>query len=178
MRKVVVTKNVKVPVERAWELLSDFGNVQLFNPIVETAEVLSENDRGLGAQRRCNLYNNTSAVEEITEWNEGEGLTVAITDAPMPVKNATVRMHVEPAGPQSSAVTFEMNYVPKWGFLGRVMDVLLIRMMMRHTFGKVIRGLKHHARTGEVVEKSGEAERNVTCCSPTGCGVAAGNETT
>ena len=178
MSTVVVTRSVNVSMERAWELLSDFGNVHLFNPIVKSAEVLSENDRGLGAQRRCNLYNNTSAVEEIIGWKEGEELTVVITDVPMPVINATLRMHVEPAGPQSSAVTFEMNYVAKWGFLGQMMDVLLIRMMMRHTFGKVIRGLEHHARTGEVAGKSGEAERNVTCCSPTGCSVAAGNETT
>ena len=59
MSKVVVTKNVSVPVERAWELLSDFGNVYLFNPIVKSADVLSQKARDRIARRKEPKYRRT-----------------------------------------------------------------------------------------------------------------------
>ena len=49
-----------------------------------------------------------------------------------------------------------MNYVPKWGILGKIMDVLVLRMAMRHTFNKVLKGLQLHLETGEVIGKNGK----------------------
>ena len=67
-------------------------------------------------------------------------------------------MSIEPVGASSSKAGIEMTYTPKWGVVGRVMDLLMIRPMMRRTFAKVIDGLELHAKTGQAVGKNGVLE--------------------
>ena len=158
MSKVTVTKTIKVPAERVWKIISDFQNIQIFHPMVDHVDKLSEAGSGVGAKRRCNMYNKQSAVEEVLSWSEGKGYTVSVEATMMPVRNATARMSVEPNGAHSSNAGIEMTYTPKWGVVGWVMDLFMIRPMMRRTFSKVIDGLELHATTGQAVGKNGVLE--------------------
>jgi len=159
MSKVTVTKTINVPAERAWEILSDYQNIQVFHPMVNRVDKLSEADSGLGAKRRCNMYDKSSAVEEVVAWSEGKGYTVTVTEATkMPVRDIIARMSIEPVGANSSKAGIEMTYTPTWGVIGRVMDLLIIRPMMKKTFAKVIDGLELHAKTGQAVGKNGVLE--------------------
>lgn len=141
---------------RIWEVLGDFKNVHLFHPMVKNVDQLSEVDRGMGAKRRCNFYNNSGAVEEVIEWKEGQSFTVIITDAPMPVVNTKACMSVKPIGPDKSIVTLEMTYTPKWGVFGKIFDLLVLRMAMRQVFKKVLNGLQRHIETGRDIGKGGK----------------------
>ena len=49
-----------------------------------------------------------------------------------------------------------MSYTPKWGIFGKIIDVLMLRMVMHHIFNKVLKGLTHHVETGELIEKNGK----------------------
>ena len=158
MSQVSVTKKVNAPAERVWEIISDFGNPQVYHPLVKDADLLSVKDRGLGAKRRCNLYNSTSAVEEITRWVEGREFTAAATEGPMPFNNVEAGMRVIPLGTSSSEVTIAMSYVPKWGLAGRLLNALMMRMAVRKMLTKVLTGLEHHVTTGELVGKNGVPE--------------------
>ena len=57
-----------------------------------------------------------------------------------------------------SEVYIEMNYTPKWGIFGKIMDVLVMRMAMRSTFNKVLKGLELHVETGELIGKNGKPQ--------------------
>ena len=47
MVKAHIERVVDVPVERAWEIISDFSNVHKIHPLVGTVDQLSENGKGL-----------------------------------------------------------------------------------------------------------------------------------
>lgn len=151
MPSVRATRTINASTSKIWTVLSDYSNIQVFHPNVEYVDQLSEDDRGLGAKRRCNFYDKTSAVEEIIDWNEGKSFTVVITEAVMPVVEATAIMGVNKIDEHHSQVFLEMTYTPKWGILGKIIDVVMLRMAMRRIFAQVLKGLQHHVETGELI---------------------------
>lgn len=158
MTTVKVTRTINAPSSRVWAVLSDFSNVQVFHPLVQHVDQISEADRGLGAERRCNFYSGGSAVEKITEWKEeGQSFTCIVSDGPAPILDAIASMGVNKIDSEKSEVYVEMKYVPKWGILGKIIDVLMLRFGMRYTFNKVLAGLEHHVETGELIGKNGKA---------------------
>ncbi len=156
MPTVRTTHTIDASSAKIWTVLSDFSNVQVFHPLVQNVDQISEVDRGVGAERRCNFYSGGSAVEKITGWEEGQYFTCTVSGGPAPIQNATAAMGVNKIDSQHSEVYIEMNYVPKWGIFGKILDVLVLRTAMRSTFNKVLKGLKHHIETGELIGKNGK----------------------
>ncbi len=151
MTKVRATKSLDVSATRAWEVIADFKNIQRFHPLVDHVDMLSDNERGVGAIRVCNFYDDTSVAEKVIRWNEGQGYTVELSDFSMPVKSATASLTIENTGAGKSDVTFAMEFTPKFGPLGWVMGQAMMRPMMTKVFNQVLAGLEHHAATGELV---------------------------
>ncbi len=142
---------------KIWTVLSDFSNIQIFHPNVLDVDQLSQVDRGLGAERRCNFYGGDSAVEKIISWDdERQFFTCTVTEIAAPILDVTAGMRVNIIDSHRSEVQIEMTYVPKWGIFGKILDVLVLRMAMRSTFNKVLKGLKHHVETGELIGKNGK----------------------
>ena len=155
MRNVAVTKDVNAPAERVWEVISDYGGVHKFHPMVKTSPILTKNARGLGAKRRCEFYDRTSVVEEITKWDEGKSISVVLSEASMPLKRANATIRISPINGDSSEVTLAMDYDVKYGSMGKLMDMLMMRRMMQKMFFKVLKGLEHHVVTGELIGENG-----------------------
>ncbi len=129
----------------------------MFHPNVQDVEQLSEVDRGLGAARRCNFYGGGSAVEKIVAWDdEQQFFTCIVTELAAPILDVTAGMSVEAVDSHRSKVHMEMNYVPKWGIFGKVLNVLVLRFVMQSVFNKVLKSLQHHVETGELIGKNGK----------------------
>ncbi len=157
MSTAKLTRTINAPASKIWTVLSDFSNIQIFHPNVQDVDQLGEVDRGLGAARRCNFYGGGSAVEKIISWDdERQFFTCTVTEIAAPILDVTAGMGVKKIDSQRSEVHIEMNYVPKWGILGKIMDVLMLRMAMRHTFNKVLKGLQLHVETGQLIGKGGK----------------------
>ncbi len=157
MTTVKATRTINAPSAKIWTVLSDFSNIQIFHPNVQDVDQLSESDRGLGAERRCNFYDGSSAVEKIISWDdEGQFFTCSVTEMAAPILDVTAGMRVNPIDSHHSEVALEMTYVPKWGIFGKILDVLMLRMAMRSVFNKVLKGLQHHVETGELIGKKGK----------------------
>ncbi len=121
-----LTRTIDVPSSKIWTVLSDFSNIQIFHPNVQDVDQLSEADRGLGAERRCNFYGGGSAVEKIISWDdERQFFTCTVTELAPPVLDVTAGMGVKKIDSHRSEVHIEMNYTPKWGIFGKIMDVLI-----------------------------------------------------
>ncbi len=157
MPTVATTRAINASSSNIWTVLSDFSNIQIFHPNVLDVDQLSQVDRGLGAERRCNFYGGDSAVEKIIAWDdERQFFTCTVTEIAAPILDVTAGMRVKAIDSQHCEVQIEMTYVPKWGILGKVLDVLVLRMAMRSTFNKVLKGLKHHVETGDLIGKNGK----------------------
>ena len=159
MSHVEIDRRIPAPAARVWAALSDYQGVHKFNPFVEKAELLTPQACGLGAERECRMYGGKDFVHErIVEWSEGRSFAVDIVASSMPLASARVRISVDPLGSDASRVTFATRYQPKFGLLGRLMDVVMLRWMMRRMGRKLLLGLEDHLRTGAVVGKGGVLE--------------------
>lgn len=150
--KVALTINVNAPAQRVWEIISDYGNAQAYNPMIKKVTLLSSNDRGVCAKRRCELYDNSSIVEEVSLWIEEKGFTVNLTETSMPFESAKIHIRINPRDLFSSDITMEMNYAVKFGLIGWVMDRFITRRKILHMFGKTLRGLIKHLATNNYIE--------------------------
>jgi len=152
-----LTRTINAPSSKIWSVLSDFSNIQMFHPNVQAVDQLSEVDRGLGATRRCNFYSGGSAVEKIISWDdERQFFTCTVTELAAPILDVTAGMGVKKIDSHRSEVYIEMNYVPKWGIFGKILNVLVLRFAMQSTFNKVLKGLELHLETGELIGKNGK----------------------
>jgi len=154
MGKVVKSRVIHAPADQVWQVIGNYNQVQVFHPFVQSADQLSEESCGLGATRRCNLYNGSSVVEKIIEWKEGSSFTVQAT-ASSPFKEVMGGMHVESIDANTSKVTVNTSYKTKWGPVGMLMDLFMLRMGMNYALNNVLKGLQHHVETGETIGKGG-----------------------
>jgi len=154
MSQLSSTATVRAPLARVWETLADVGTIAEWHPGVEHSPVLSTNPTGLGAARRVELYDGTSAVEEVTSLDEGRSLTVSMSDHTMPLSRGAATFEVEADGDDRTRVTMTMDYEMKYGPLGWLMNAMLLRPIISKLLVSVLSGLDHHLVTGEHIGKN------------------------
>lgn len=154
--KIEVKKTVNVPHAAVWKAISDFGGVAAFNPVVETSRLTGDTpNQGLGIQRQCTFYDGNSIVETVTEWKDGYGFQVEMTEMNMPFKVAHARLNATAVDDKTSIITMSMEATPKHGIFGQIMGAVMIRPMMTKMMGTVVDGLAHHGNTGDLIGKDG-----------------------
>jgi ribosome-associated toxin RatA of RatAB toxin-antitoxin module len=156
MPEVTQTAVLEHDIATVWSALADFGGIYKFHPRVARSPLLGDRQGGIGARRRCEFVDGSSIEEEVVQWTEGRSLTVDIVKGSMPLHEASGRIELEPLSAGTTRISFALHYVPKYGPVGWLMNV----MMMRREFGKlitsIIEGLDTHLRTGSVIDEHGE----------------------
>ena len=72
MSIISATRTIQSDSASVWAAVADIGGVHRWHPKVRQSPLLSEANEGLGAKRRCDFYDGTSVVEEVTDWVEGD----------------------------------------------------------------------------------------------------------
>lgn len=149
------TQQTAASSSTVWDLLADFENIDFFNPNLSRSFLLTKDaEIGVGTKRQCDLSDGKNFIqEEILEWQPGEYYLIDIYNGTMPVKNAKTKLGVIPSAQGGSQVYMEFSYDPKFGPIGKVMDILMMRRMMSGLLQKVVDGL---------AEKANEAENKVS----------------
>ncbi len=155
MTTIMTSRKIDAPANIVWDIIADYNNAHVFHPLLASVEQISSVERGIGATRQCNLYNNSSVTEKVIEWHEGRSFTVQTND--QPIFGVTKgKLSVKSIDTNRSEVTAVTTYTPKWGLLGKTLDVFLFRMIVNNAVSKVLKGLKHHAETGDLIGKGGK----------------------
>ena len=154
MSVVEETRVVNGPIDQAWAEISHMGAVQDWHLNVASAVVLTAHDTGIGASRRVEFYSGGGTVETVVEESEQQFTTVEMTGSPM-IKKALVTIRTKERSADTTDVTFSIDYSMKFGPIGWLMDVA----MMRRIFGKkvfpaALVGLSYHLETGNLVTDS------------------------
>lgn len=155
MRTVLATRTIDLEQTQLWNILDDFGGIYRFHPAVERSPLLGRQRSGLGARRRCEFYDGSQVVEEIIDYQPGQQLTVDIVEGSLPLEQAQGTIALAPLQDGGTEVSFRIDYKPKYGPLGAVMDALVMRRSFRKLLARVLEGLETHARTGAVIGKDG-----------------------
>jgi hypothetical protein len=132
------------PPEIVWRILADLEEVARYNPGVRSAETLGPQRIGVGARRACELLPKGRVVERVTHWEEGRvlGLEVAESDWPIHFMRWVTRLEPRDGG---TRIFQELEYQPKFGPFGWLLDHLVMRNKLTATLDGVFSSLVKHA---------------------------------
>lgn len=160
MIQVEKTVLIKGNEKKVWDIISYTDGIFNYHPLVKKSPLLSKNQKGVGASRRCEMYDGTSVVETVLEWNEGESIKFELSEFKLPFESAHATMSIKRVDAQSSNVTIQMTYKMKFGFIGSIMGRFMIKPIMRMTFSKVLKSLNDHVKTGKLIGEKGVLLQN------------------
>lgn len=149
MGSIAVNKKINYPASMVWSFIADYANIYKIHPLL-TNSFINEGsmEKGLGAERTCQMPAGMNLVEEVIDWQEGESYTIRIVRTNMPIKTAQATIGVRSLRSNRAEIFFKMIYNVKWGILGKLMDVLMMRWMLLIMVGMLLNTLaKEVAKT-------------------------------
>ena len=142
---------VNVPAEKIWKILADFSSVEKFATTIDSSPIVGDIQSGLGTKRKCTFNDGSSLVEEITEFQEGQGFKMELSEFSLPLKEMQAQMGVKKIDANSSEIYMSADFIVKAGPLGWLLGHLVMRPVMKGVFKKLMSGLAYHCVTGNLV---------------------------
>ncbi|WP_171176223.1 SRPBCC family protein [Ruegeria sp. HKCCD8929] len=143
------SRDIDARPEAVWAVLSRFMHIDEFAPQVKSVDTLTNGEDGIGSKRRCHFENDTSLVEEVTNWQVNRGYSVELSDmAAMPLHEAHAAIAIEPLANDKSRVIWSMDYRMKYGPFGWLMGQTLMKAMMGRILDANLEGLAHRVNSG------------------------------
>ena len=140
--------------EKVWDAVANFGDICHGSPGVSSSHVTSEQQKGIGATRHCDFtMMGATAEEKITDWNEGESLTIEVYELKkMPgIKSMSARFKVRTEN-NKTVLRADLSYEMKNVFFD-MMNNLMMKKMNNKNWNSVLAGHKKYIETGiRVVE--------------------------
>ncbi len=122
-----------------------------FATTIKTSPIVNDISSGLGAKRLCTFNDGSSLVEEIIDFQEGQGFKMELSEFSLPLKSMHAEMRVKEIDDNSSDLYMSSDFVVKAGPLGWLMGYLIMRPVMKGVFTKLLSGLAYHCVTGKRV---------------------------
>jgi hypothetical protein len=145
-------------VEHVWAAIEDFGGVHRYSAGVEASPINPGTPaQGVGAERRCALYDGNHIQERVTESIEQRKLSIEIFDTSMPIKSAQASFELKASDDGGCMLSMTMDYVVKFGIVGKAMDALMMERAMTKSLTNLLAALDEHLQTGELIEKGWQA---------------------
>lgn len=139
--------SIDAPIDKIWEALATVDLLDKYDPTVKKSTPLTANNGGIGAKRKVYMQDGKNWFEEkVTVWVPNEALTYELTACSFPVESLAHSYSFERAG-ESIRVKQVMTYKVKFGWLGKLMDRLMIKKQSDAGIKKFMAGLKSYAET-------------------------------
>lgn len=147
---------IDAPVSEVWPVFADFGRVADWHPYFESAALDDPaTPSGVGASRLCEFGPRLAIRETVREWTDGERMVIGIDFvrglAP-PIADLEAAVRTTATGAKSTELALTLEYRPKWGPVGRILDGLFIRRMYEGVFDDMLAAAKRYVETGEPSE--------------------------
>lgn len=157
MHTLIISRDMPYDADRVFSLLDDFSNTWVYHPIVRSSDSVNGIERGLGAARRCELYDGQSVQERVTEHDPGaRRYVVEVFDhGPFPTRHMVVTIEVEPTGAEACRVSYTQEFQVKYGPMGWLMGELAMKRAMGKMLGSLLEGVERHLETGRIIEEGG-----------------------
>ncbi len=134
---------INASADDIWAVLGRFMHIDEFAPEIASVDALTEGAGQIGARRRCTFKNGGDIVEEVTDWKDGQGYRVRLSETdPVPLKEGFADIWIEPAGKGKARVVWGMDFSLKYGPLGWLMGQLMMKPMMGKVLDANLKGLE------------------------------------
>ncbi len=138
---------IQANVEKIWDVLSDPALLDRYDPTVHKSTLTSKENAGAGAKRKVMMKDGKNWFdEEVTVFIPQTKLTYTLTACSFPVKGLKHSYHFEKAGEQTKVVQV-MEYEMKFGWLGKLLDVLIVRRQSNNGIKQFFAGLKSYVES-------------------------------
>ncbi len=134
---------IEASPEKVWEVLADIGSIYIWNPGVVRSKQTTPGRVDIGSRRRCDLGGKNYLEEEVVTFDPPRRLTIRITDTNLPFETADIRFVIEPSR-DKALVKVSPKYRIKYGWLGRLLDAVMVRAQYRKGMRGLLCGLKDH----------------------------------
>lgn len=144
---------VKLPAEEVWQVLNDYSAIEKYAPTIKSSSIEGDIKAGLGAKRRVTFHHDgSSLLEEIIEFNEGQGYKMAVSELSAPMKSMQAEIGVNAVGSDSCEIYMKLDFELGAGPLGWLLGTLLMKPMMGGVMNKVMQGLAYYTATGSEID--------------------------
>jgi hypothetical protein len=143
MRALTEKIGIKALPHVVWEVLEDFGGVSKWAPYMRRSSLVGNQQNGVGASRFMRHAWGFSFEETVTEWTDNHGFSFDVHRAPFPMKDVH-ETWVTGQNKGLSIVTTRVTYGMRLGFLGSLVDWVLVRFVVRREMRAGLLGLKKY----------------------------------
>ena len=144
MTRFTESLSIAAPRDRVWAVLSDIGSIAKWNPGLRNSHATNETI-GMGATRHCVISAKITLDEEVVAYDPPQMITFRITRSDMPFKRADIRFDLEETD-EGTRVRVTPDYQIKFGVLGSLLDLVMIKSAYRKGMRGLLRGLKAEAQ--------------------------------
>ena len=153
--KIAATTVAHLPIEQAWEKLSDLSKAHYYVPDLTASDITTEETTGVGASRIVRS-SRPPMIETVIEWNEGEGFLLRLhhdkgEGMPPLFSKATFRYSLSKESDSTTRLTNTLSYDMKYGpfglLLGKLIEGTMHKMQKQVTVGQRL-----YYETGEKVK--------------------------
>jgi ribosome-associated toxin RatA of RatAB toxin-antitoxin module len=138
---------IKAPLDKIWYALSNIEELDKYDPAIKKSTALTAEKNGIGAKRKVNMADGKNWFDETcTVWKPNEALTFELTACSFPVHKLSHSYSFEKTGDQI-LVKQVMEYKVKFGLIGKLMDILIIRKQSDKGIKKFFGGLKKYVES-------------------------------
>ena len=134
---------IEASMERIWEALTNVEALEKYDPTVMKSTAITQTKSGIGSARRVQMRDGKNWFEEkCTVLRPHEALTYELTDCSFPIHGLKHSYSFENLDGGRLKVKQVMEYKVKFGFFGKIMDVLMVRRQSDKGIKAFMEGLK------------------------------------
>lgn len=146
MRKLTERVDISASTDLVWGVLNDFGGVAEWAPYLRRSSLVGNLERGVGSYRVLRHFWGFRIEESVVEWTDHEGYTFEVVVVPSPMSNVTESWSLAGGNPHVT-VTSTVEYDMRLGWIGALLDQVLVRHLIRREMRAGLRGLRDYVQS-------------------------------
>lgn len=146
MRSLTEQIDIRAEEDSVWGVLNDFGGVASWAPYLRESSLVGELERGVGSYRVLRHFWGFRLEEAVVEWRDHVGYTFDVRVVPYPIGQVKETWAVETGNPHVT-VTSSVTYGMRLGWIGRLLDWVLVRHLIRREMRAGLRGLRDYVQS-------------------------------
>jgi ligand-binding SRPBCC domain-containing protein len=139
---------IDAPPDKVWSVLASLDALERYDPGVVKSEIVTSSQEGPGAARRCDLKPGGWFKERVAEWTPHESLSFELFECTLPVRRLKHSYTLTRDG-SGTTVHQRMEYELKFGPIGKLMDLMMVRKKWDAGIKGFFAGLKRYVETGK-----------------------------
>lgn len=143
MFTVQVRRSFRVPANRVWESVSDFGGHHHFNPFIHDIRILGDTQTGEGAEREMVLYDGSVVAQRIVDYHPGTSMVIEVVQSDLMVSHHVTEIRVSAIDDSSCMLSYRVCFRPSFGLIGLPLG-FYYKVRLRSQYALVLRGLARH----------------------------------